>query len=90
MFGKLNLRGISTRAMLSVKGESVYELIELFLISAGIPGILQIRSSILLSMHCNSASCVFDGNGTLMAFGCVISLEDCTMFDDGLIGSFWF
>ena len=76
--------------MLSVKGESVYELIELFLISAGIPGILQIRSSISLSRRYNSASCVFDRNGMLMAFGYAISPMGRNVFTSSVIGSFWF
>ena len=75
--------------MLSVKGESANELTELFLIGTDIPGILQIRSSVSLSQRCSSASCIFDGGGTLMMFTRTMSLEVRIIFTGNTTGSSW-
>ena len=90
IFGKLNFWGISTKAMLSMNRESTYKLTELFLIGAGIPEILLIRYSILLSQQCSSSSCVLDWSETSIAFDGAMSLETRAVFIGKITSFSWF
>ena len=89
IFGKMNLQGIPTRVILSVKGESMYELTELFLISVGIPGIFRIKSSISLSQCCSSTPCAVEEGKAMRLFVWTMIPKGCCAFAMGAISFSW-